>query len=445
MSKVSDSPVRIGRGKDGSWDYDMAFSAERDFFQSRGILNEDDLKKVIGMIPGTSGEVAKEILCTFGFSVNFLSQRVTGYALRVDKYASASNFYYPKQKVTFVVVIVESNTKRNPSTLQTQMKDLVETMGEDNMWKLDPPEENETRNETDRRVFFDIVRRGREEDLYLYVKGSMVDTTTNPSNTVERHTLATRERLNGLKEKAIPMVMDSFFGDEEDSNAQVRYHALTNTFVQEGDDYYFLSDCIFLDYMEDTILIFDNFEKKLKVYREIKESDSNLDFASMFKYPPLAPAMRKNTRLVVLESPIANARLDKYTGEPFDIYHKGIVEHMPPMEEMDENFHKTIVYKKMFSNDMNPSLRTIEPMKVVYQQGPVYRTTKTTQLSFRDTLDMAVRVGDDFIGIPNRMWENLMGAMRSLEKAELPITSMHMSKTEAYFPTSVLSAHYTHE
>jgi len=439
MATATADPVVIGR-KTGIWQVEEAFAENRDFFAARGIESADELLQVVEMIPGYDLELTKEIYCTFGFSVNFVSRRVSGYALEVDQYDVAKEFYYPEQRVMFVTVIAGTAGDGDFGTgvIKAKVRALVEEMIDQDMWAADAPGENETRSETDARAF---VSRGVDDsDLYLYVKGSVPVSQTDLASKVNEQTLGSLTRRNRIARENFPVIRQEFFGKDFEDTTTMQYYALTNTFVKVGGKYYFINDCIFVDPNEDTILLFDNHDKALKIHRASAEE---VDVKSMFKYPPTTPAQRENTRLVALESPLSDARIDVLRAGAASVPSTKIsIEYEPEMLERDEKYHRTIRYKKLAKKDMPVSRQVIWPSRIMIQQGPVYHAKDPIDMPLPNLIKLAKRIGDESVAIATSAWGPLKAGLKAVEKANLTINSVQFTKTAAYFPTGALADHF---
>lgn len=440
--------VRITKSDNNIWRAEDAYRANTKFFARRGIRTPEELTNALSLIPGASDLTSDEIVCTYGFSVNFLSRRVSGYALRVSSKAHVKQFYFPEQRETIVCVV----SKRNPTVTDTETlsgkldKLHVDFTADEGMWAMNETQEGESRAETDRRLFFGLISGRRNTTLYLYMKASIPSDVSKSNDTVEKYVQQTKS-VSVLVERHMVRAATAFF---DDSVFDVEYKVITNTFEQiDSSNYYFLNDVTIVDYSKDTMLLFDNFDKTLLLHRNMDKNQSLPSFSDIFTTATRPLERNKNAiSFIGLESPIADARIDtseRTVSKGYDI--TDLVDHRPEMKKADLDFHVTVSYVEIqFSEHPKElTMKEMTPNTMIIQQGPVYWTQKYSNFSLSDKIRLNTRTQKAWLEMsPDWQAEEsgitpLDFALSALKMKNLPITTMKFTETGVRFPTAVLA------
>lgn len=463
--------VGLPRLDAGGWAVDRVFSSNEPFFRARGIDTPAVLADVVAMIPGID-EMGPELLLTYGFSVNFLSRRVSGYVAQVSKSVDASHFYSAEQYKTAITVFsckMSTSTRAGVST-EACLKAAVAHLEEKGFWSRRSDDEelgpDEMRTSIDRRVFASSEMQGDSRVVFLYIKAGPTTQPNFARGTVE-DAVKGAVNCNRWVEKTLTEAAAVFYremgrgegedeggDDDNDDDASGLFtpplHFRTvNDFVVHHGRYWFLNNCSLAAPDMDVVPFFANDSGRLIVMRAIDADSAGPDtisdlFADSAKVSRLTHA---GLAFVPAESPIANARLMCAASDKCAITGGvSIKEHcVEPVGDapdcLDMRFEATITYVKVVQAVYPRSMerRVLVPATVPITVKPVYYSTKREPaLCLGDLARVRDRCGYEFVPVDVKDWHRILEAQMALRDAGYFFDDTRMGKGVALFPTAAI-------
>lgn len=392
---MMETEFTLERERSGWGDIGAVFRAHRGFFTERGVQTEADLERALSFVKGFDHRDTLAMRMTDAFSVNFFTQVVSGYALRVRRSAPTDAYYRKGQTRNFVFAV--TSVPVPPSTIDSyEVLGVVKALQKEGLWEDDEVEVPGHAN--NKRVFFFTTMGGSTVTPALYIKAgfapSMLLAHARTAEVAVNRTAA----VDATTKARLADVAEAFFGSQD--NQTLFYHA-TDSFHVVGRDFWFCSDCAPVDTRASKFGVFDNYNQALSVF--VPSGRSFLTAAQALT-TPVPRASDTDVRFIAFETPIADARTDDFVRDlrgsvaRMKEGDRPVVEHVPSYADShDLLFDNSVLYRSMDAKSVDTTRLTavlVTPFQLVVTLPMVSGETETishiySRARFNTRLDLA--------------------------------------------------------